>query len=52
MGYAMFVSSLGVYMHQQRALNLDTLEKSVHIAHSITEQFNIDLAAIKQYMIY
>lgn len=52
MGYAMLVSSLAVYVHQQRELNLLLAEKSVDIAHEIAEPFKIDLAAIKQCMIH
>ena len=52
MGYAMFVGSLAVYVHQQRELNLFLVEKSVDIAHEIAEHFKIDLAAIKQCMIH
>ncbi len=52
MGYAMFVSSLGVYMCQHRALQLDALEKSISIAHDIAEHFKLDLSAIKQCMIH
>lgn len=52
MGYAMFIGSLAVYVHQQRELNLFLVEKSVDIAHEIAEHFKIDLAAIKQCMIH
>ena len=52
MGYAMFVGSLAVYVHQQKELNLYLIDKSVGIAHEIADHFKIDLAAIKQCMIH
>jgi hypothetical protein len=52
MGYAMFVSSLTVYIYQQKELNLYLIDKSMNIAHEIASNFKIDFAAIKQCMVY
>lgn len=52
LGYVIFIDSLMIYACQQLELNLFTVERSVNIAHKIAKHFNIDLAAIKQYMIY
>lgn len=52
MGYAMFMSSLAVYIYQRRELNLLFTEKSVEIAYKLADQYKIDIAAIKQCIIH
>jgi hypothetical protein len=52
MGYAIFTSSLSVYIYQQRKLNLFVVEQSLDIANATRELFKIDFSSIRQCLIY